>query len=441
MNLTIRSIILFILCVLFHPVSFSIAERLDLNLNDCIDLSLKNNTQILLMEQEKRMADKRIVEARAGALPKIKASGKYERIDESITFSGIDIGNEDNFEVNLGLEQPFYVGGKVRSALKIADIYKDYSEIGQRGAENQVVYKTKEGYYTILFLRELVKIRQESVELLEEHLDITKKKFNVGLASNFEVLRAEVELANARPPLIKAKNQLTIAKDSFKRLLGLDYTANILLQGELAYTDGGLFSLEESIEIAKNQHPDLKKQKFVIDMNKENLNIAKGGYKPQVFLYANYWGVAPQFGSSEIEWDWGWNAGVMAEIPIFEGFAVKSRVDQSSIEIKKAEISYDDLIEEVKLRVRSSLHEIQEAKERVLSQKKNVQQAMEGLRIAETRYKNEVSPQIEVMDARVALTAAKVNYFQAVFDYKTAYAGFELAIGKVQQNQNEPGNS
>ena len=430
MNVTIRSILVFILCILFQPVSFSTAERLDLNLNGCIDLALKNNAQILLVEQEKRMADKRIVEARAGALPKIKATGKYERIDEPITFSGMDIGNEDNFEVNLGLQQPFYSGGKVRSALKIADIYKDYSEMGQREAENQIVYKTKEGYYTILFLRELVKIRQESVELLEEHLDITKKKFKVGLASNFEVLRAEVELANASPPLIKAKNQLAITKDSFKRLLGLDYTANIVLQGELTYTDMGIFSLEEVIEIAKNQRPDLKKQKLVIDMNKENLNIAKGGYKPKVSLYANYWGVAPQFGSSEIEWDWGWNAGVMAEIPIFEGFAVKSQVDQSSIEIKKAKITYDDMIEEVKLGVRSSLHEIQEAKERVLSQKKNVQQAMEGLRIAETRYKNEVSPQIEVMDARVALTAAKVNYFQAVFDYKTAFAGFELAIGK-----------
>jgi outer membrane protein TolC len=430
MNIKIKSILVFIICVLFQPASFSMAERLDLNLNDSIDLALKNNTQILLMEQEKRMADKKIVEARAGALPKIKATGKYERIDEPITFSGIDIGNRDNFDVNLGLEQPLYSGGKVRSALKIADMYKDYSEMGQRRTENQVVYRTKEGYYTILFLRELVRISQESVRLLEKHLDITKKKFKVGLASNFEVLRAEVELANASPPMIKAKNQLAITKDSFKKLLGLNYAVNIVLQGELAYIDEGLFSLGEAIEIAQKQRPDLKKQKLVIDMNKENLNIAKGGYKPKLSLYANYWGVAPQFGSSEIEWDWGWNAGVKAEIPIFEGFAVKSRVDQSSIEIKKAEIVYDDMIEEVKLEVRSSLHEIQEAKERVLSQKKNVRQAMEGLRIAETRYKNEVSPQIEVMDARVALTSAEVNYFQAVFDYKTAFAGFELAIGR-----------
>ena len=268
------------------------------------------------------------------------------------------------------------------------------------------------------------------MELLERHLDITKKKFKVGLASNFEVLRAEVELANASPPLIKAKNQLAITEDSFKRLLGLNYAVNIVLQGELSYIDEGLFSLEEAIEIAQKQRSDLKKQELVIGMNKENMNIAKGGYKPKVSLYANYWGVAPQFGSSELEWDWGWNAGVKAEIPIFEGFAVKSQVDQSSIEIKKAKIAYDDMVEGVKLEVRSSLHEIQEAKERVLSQKKNVRQAKEGLRIAETRYKNEVSPQIEVMDARVALTAAKVNYFQAVFDYKTAFAGFELAIGK-----------
>ncbi len=89
-----------------------------------------------------------------------------------------------------------------------------------------------------------------------------------------------------------------------------------------------------------------------------------------------------------------------------------------------------DLIERIELEVRSAAKEIQETEERILSQQKNIEKAREGLRIVELRYRHGVSPQIELLDAQVALTAARVNYFQAVYDHRLAVAKMERATAE-----------
>ena len=423
--------ILGIIITLLHvSVCSSWASQLILDLQESIRLALKNNPQILIVEEERKRADQQIVEVRSAALPEVKITGEYKRIDEPSSFAGNEIGRKDNFAVNLGLEQPLYTGGQVWSALKIANLFRDYSDLGSEVTENHITYATKKGYYTVLFLKELVKIREESVKLLKEHLDITRKKFKAELASHFEVLRAEVELANADPALIQSRNELSVAKDAFKKLLGLNLTSEIALEGNLSYVPGDLLSLENALDISSRERPDLNQQRLVKDMSQENITIKKSGYKPKFSLFANYTGVSPDFGSSDPEWDWGWDTGVRAEMPIFSGFEVKSQVSQSRIEMKKANIVYDDLKENIELEVRTALNKMEEARQRIKSQEKNVEHAAEGLRIAEIRYKNEVSPQIEVMDAQVALSVARVNYFQAIYDYKVTYAQLELAIGK-----------
>ncbi|MFH1623850.1 MAG: TolC family protein [Pseudomonadota bacterium] len=429
MKIKIWSFIMLISLLQLLPTSRVWASELKLDLRESISLALRKNPQVLITEEERKIAEEKIVEARAAALPEAKATGQYTRLDTPSTYLGRAIGDEDNFSVNFGLEQSLYTGGKVWSALRIAGLYKAYSDLGSKLTRNQVTYQTKNGYYTILFLRELVKIRQESVKLLEEHLDITRKKFEVGLVSNFEVLRAEVELANAKPPLIKARNQLGRTGDSFKKLLGLDLAVRLALEGNLSYVPERIIPLEDAIGIADKERPDLGQQKLIKKINEEQLNIAKSGYKPKLSLFANYEGMSPESSSTNHDWGWGWNAGLKAEMPLFSGFATKSQVSQSVIEMKKADIVYRDMKEEIKLEIRNSLDEIQEAIQTINSQEKNVEQAMEGLRIAEIRYKNEVSPQIEVMDAQVALTAARVNHFQAIYDYEIALAKLELAVG------------
>jgi len=413
------------------------ASVLKLNLKESISLALRNNPQVLISEEERKIADEKIVEARGGAFPEVKATGEYKRIDSPPTFGETEIGMEDNFSVNLGLEQPLYTGGKVWSALKIANMYKEYSDLGNRDTRNKIIYKTKKGFLTILSLKELVKIREESVSLLAKHLDITRKKFKAELASNYEVLRAEVEQANATPPLIKARNKLAITKDSFKKLLGLNLAVNIQLRGALTHVPEEIISLKDAIEIAEKKRPDLGQQRLVHEMNRENVNIARSGHKPKLSLFANYFGISPPFGSSEQEWDWGWNTGIKAELPIFRGFATKSQVDQSLIEMRKADIVYKDMKEEIKLEIRNSLNEIQEAIQLINSQNKNVEQANEGLRIIDIRYKNQLSPQIEVMDAQVALADARVNHLQAIYVYKVAVARLDLAMGEEMANIRE----
>ncbi len=347
-----------------------------------------------------------------------------------MTFSRV-MGDVDNYKANIGLLQPLYRGGRLASAIKIAKLFRDFTDFGKNIVRNELIFQVKKGFNTILFLQELIKIREASLKLLEEHLDVTRKKRKVEVVSDFEVLRAEVEVANAKPPLITAKNQLAIAKDSFRKLLGIGLSIPFELVGDLEPWERSREGLVESIGLARERRPEILQQKRLEEINQKVVDVEKGGYYPNLTLFANYEGILPNTEMElEKDWEWDWNAGIKLDIPIFSGFETKSRVSQAKIQLEKSKIQLRDLIERIELEVRSAAKEIQETEERILSQQKNIEKAREGLRIVELRYRHGVSPQIELLDAQVALTAARVNYFQAVYDHRLAVAKMERATAE-----------
>jgi outer membrane protein TolC len=255
--------------------------------------------------------------------------------------------------------------------------------------------------------------------------------FEAGVATNFEVLRASVQLANVRSQRIKAQNALRLAQEGLKITLGLPLDAEVEVDGQLAYQPqevdlGGLLGL------AQDNRPDLKQLAIQEQAGDKLVRIAKAGNKPNLMLLSNYNADYSTDYTEGEEGDWqrSWNITLALNIPLFDGLATRARVKQAKAGLNQIRLGKSQLLDGIQLEVKSAYLSLQEAEALLEVQRETVQQAEEGLRIANLQHENGMITSVELTDAELALTQAQVNRLQALYDYTIAIAKIEKAIGR-----------
>ena len=277
-------------------------------------------------------------------------------------------------------------------------------------------------------MKSFVKVAEEAVEVAGKHYKNVKSLFEVGMASKFDLLRSEVEVANLKPQLIKARNNLKIAELRLKTLLGLDLSQPVEIKGDITYETFEP-DQEECLIRALQNRPEISQLKYQKQMAGEMLKLARASSLPSLALAGayNFW--ADQFNFNKDAWQNFYVVNLVFTIPIFNGFSTSARVAQSKAMIRELSFTKRGLMDMVKFEVRQALLKLNEAKESLLSQGKNVEQAQESLRIAELNFSEGMATTLDVSSVQAALTMAKTNYLQALYDYVISLAQLEKAMG------------
>lgn len=427
---------------LILSVGFVRADAPDqtLTLDDCLARALTRNPAILKAQEELRRTRGLIVEARAPALPQLTASGEYRETDINFidAFPGTAGGPAENQErpwaASVEVSQLLYSGGRVRAAWRAARLADQIAVLDFNRTVADTLLQVQRTFYEVLLNTQLIGVREQSIELLTRQLEDTRHRFDVGAVPQFNVLRAEVELANARPPLIRARNNLRLAKERLVTLLAWDNPAAtteftpVNFAGTLDYI---LRSVEliNALATAREQRPELAQAERQVTLQRENVRVARAGDKPEVALFAAYGLANTRFGDDVGETIDGWTAGVRATWPLFDGLLTKGKVDQARAELAKAELDAADSWRAVELEVREAYSAYLQARELLDAQKKTVEQAVESLRLAEARFRAGSGTQLDVLSAQTALTEARSNEVQALYDYHVALATMDRATG------------
>ena len=448
-----------------HPVRREVKGNL--TLDEAVRIAVRQNPNVLKQIAEIERTRGLIIEATAQALPHLTLNANYQQQDKRLlenqsnsstqnlpdieipigtgpnaqTFNLSDLfraqSSEDRnspdktWQVSLEVRQLIYSGGQVSAAIKIAKFTEDSAYWQLRDVIDQVIATTRAQFYTILTNRSLITVAEETVRLQEDLLKDQKNRFEAGTVPRFNVLRAEVELANVVPNLIRAKNDYLISEIDLAKTLGLDpgpggqptFTA----VGELKVT-GFPLDLKQSLDIAKARRPFLKVQRQQIKIQAENIKIALAGYKPTIEGNAGY-----LFQNSRLTDDIedvvdGWFFGFTGTWNIFDGGATYGRVKQARAQLESSKVNYDDSVQQVELEVQQAYSNLQTQRETIRSQQKNVEQALEALRLANERLAAGAGTQLETLDARVALTRARTTELVARGDYNKAKAELDRAI-------------
>jgi outer membrane protein len=433
-----RTVLLVVLSILW-AVQFSFPqEKMTLTLEESIRLALSQNPYHLAAEERVETARAQVREAAAGFLPSLNAQGLHT-LDEKLfelefpdPITGqsqrISVDFTRDYQFSLSLSLPLYTGGRLTSGFKQAKYSLLSSEEAARQSEYITVFNAKAAFYGCLLAEDFVRVAEEAVDVAEKHFNNVKRLYDVGMASKFDLLRSEVELANLKPQLIKARNNLKIAELNLKTLLGLDLAQPIEIKGELKFE---LFEpdLEASIEKALVKRPELSQLSYQKKMAGEMLKLARASRLPTVALSGtyNYW--ADRLNFEEDTWQNYYTVNLALTIPLFNGFSASAKVAQSKAMIKELDLTSRGLVDMVKFEVRQALLKLNEAKESLLSQEKNVEQAEESLRIAEINFAEGMVTTLDVSSVQAALTQAKTNYSQALYDYVMSLAQLDRAMG------------
>jgi outer membrane protein TolC len=248
------------------------------------------------------------------------------------------------------------------------------------------------------------------------------------------VLRAEVELANAQPKLIRARNGLRIAKNNLANVLGFTVPRETFEDIPLSLSDKleaepYIIELPKAIGMALERRPELGALRKAEALRDEDIVTARAGYKPSFQAYAGYEAHNSIFSSDLSDDVHGWITGVQLSWDVFDGLRTRGKVKESVALRAKAGVELDDTARRIELEVRTAYSNFIEAREVLESQKKVVEQGEEALRLASARNDAGSGTQLDVLSAQTALTEARTTQVQSLHDYEVARARLERAIG------------
>jgi outer membrane protein len=407
-----------------------------LSLNDCLKLTLTNNKTLQSIVQEREFARGNEMVSNSAILPSASFNGDYTRLDKVPSIAGFTIGDVDNYSASLRVTQPVFAGGAIKATINAGRLFSLMTDQTVRAATQDIIYQAQHSYYDVLLNQHLYQISSDAVRSSQAHLDDVKRKREAGVASNFDVLRAEVELSNFKAELIQNRNAINVSKTQLLKVMGISQDSEFVLSDELTYEPMQM-SMGQAVEVAYRNRPDLYRRQFDIKYQEELLKVARSFYWPVVSgFFDNTWSNPDPHDSRRIEWGYAWQGGVAAAWPLFDGFAREGKIIQQKARLRQSQINLIDSEETALFELTKALLSIQDADEFVRSQRLNLERAKEGNRLAEVGYRQGINTQVEVIDAEAALTKAKSLYYQAIYSHLIAKLDLRKAMGVISPFSN-----
>jgi outer membrane protein TolC len=458
-------------------------------LDQAILQALQRNPTLLNAEQEIKRTKGVIIQVRAQALPQVNVNANFDWTDPNLvnartvsTTAGVPIGGTTPTGTGASgslVEAPQSQVGDARTFAaaaptatpgvrntELSDISYSISVIGSqlifngttfnqiratffqrdsayfsfRNILDQLLATVKTQFYQVVVNRELIKVQEQSVHLLESQLKDQQNRFEAGTVPRFNVLQAEVALYNQIPQLITAQNNYRISKITLAKTLGLDFQPGrgenppLDVVGEMPYNPRTI-SLVNAIELGKQRRPFLKQARANVLNQLQQVRTAAGQYLPTITATGGGEWVSSPVNSSWHDISKGWVAGVQGSMPVWDSGAIAGQVIQQRALLSEAKITYDDDVRQVELEVQTAYSNLQQNRELIVSQEKNVEQAEEALRLAKARLDAGAGVQLDVLNAQVQLLTAQSTRLQALFGYNSSLAEFDRATGAQSSYQ------
>lgn len=401
------------------------AETVDLTLSKAIEMALLTHPNIKMAEADKISALGAKRSAYGAAGPKI--SYGYSITHTDVTKSPdrrLEVASNNNGNV-ISLAMPVYTGGKIESTISQAKNMVLSSEEAIMQSVQETKLEATNGYYTVLQTRNLLKLAGESVTRLAAHLANVQAQYNAGTVAKVDVLRSQVELANAEQELIKAQKDFDLAKASLNNIVGLPQWTEINLLEELTYLEYQR-SLDQCIELALANRPEISISELSMKNAKLSIRAAQADYLPQVSVNASENFGGEHFPGNDTN---KWVVGADLKLNIFDSGVIAGKVREQEGVYYKSQEALRKTTDAVQLEVRGDYLSLKESEKRIYTAKVAVVTAEEDYKISQIRYRAGVGTNIDVLDSQVALTKAQTNYVQALYDYNTAWARLEKSIG------------
>jgi outer membrane protein TolC len=412
-----------------------------LTIDDCVQLTLQKNPQILQAIAAIRQASGNYITVRAGLLPQFGVTNvgyqySYGTINQGVSQLSSFAPRTDQpfstWNITLGGSQLVFDGWKTPSLTAAAKMSEQIAYFQLRSTIDTNIATVVQQYYQVVLDRALVIANEQQVALYQTQVSDQQSRYDAGTVPRFNVLQAQVQLANALPPLITAKNNLRIALFTLVTTIGLNYPnmQNIEIPfdvvGNLDYHPRKIDS-NASIHTALVRNPGLKAQRMNILVAAKQITAAIAGWLPSVNANAGR-ALEGYQGRNLDNTLQGWFVGATGSWAIFDGLATYGNVKQAKASMMNYKIAYDNAVRQVILQVQQAISNLKDAQETIDSQKATVEQAVEALRLSRERLDAGAGVQLDVINAQVQLLQAQTAVLNAYYNYIQYLAQYDAAL-------------
>ena len=415
-----------------------------MNVDEVVQYALAHNPDILTAVQNIQRASGNYINVRAGLLPKLNVQPGYTWLDPQIqngqtppgygSSAGIpSVQVNQAWNINFQGTQLLYDGWKTPALTEAAKLSEQIAYFQLRQTIDRVVADVVRQFYQVVLNRALVIANEQQVALYSTQVTDQQSRYDAGTVPRFNVLQAQVQMANAMPPFIAAENNLRVSLFRLVQLIGMDYPniQNVKIpfdvNGELGYYPRKIDE-NASIHTALQRNPSLKAQRSNILVTAKQVTAAISGWLPTINANGGYQIQSYKYDQSLSETIEGWFFGATGSWAIFDGLATYGAVKQAKATMQSAKITYDNAVRGVVTEVQTAISNLQQAKETIESQRATVEQAAEALRLSRERLDAGAGVQLDVINAQVQLLQAQTSVLSALFQYISATAEYDRAL-------------
>jgi outer membrane protein len=424
------------------PILFSLSfavgqETQPLTLQQCIEIALKTHPLIRLSYRQLDAALARSEQAKAQWRPELTFTGVQRRQGPTVSFTvpnpltgmpvSIEIVKRDMRTLTGEIRQSLLSFGRKSASIRSAEFQVNATSATVQAVQAQLILRVTEAYADVLAAQAMEEVARQAVERVKIVLKTAQARYEAGVAPKFDVLRAEAELAAAEEQLLAARNGVALAKAALNQLLGRPTNASIELVSLPEPFDvlPELIQSEPFIKQAMANRPELRSSEWQIRAAEELVKLAKADKNPLVLLTGSY---VRQTKTGFAE-DYQWGVNLVVQFPIFDSGRRESAVREREATLEQALAQRENLERQIALEVEQAVRNFQVALQRLKTARAALASAEEAFRLAQVRYEGGVGTQVEVWDAQVALTRARANEVQALYDAHKAFARLVYATG------------
>lgn len=437
------------LCLLgFSHATFAQQEKdsvLNLDLATALKIAHDNNPTIKIAELEIQRVDYSKKEALGNLLPSLSASGQYtNNIMKSVMFMPesfsqmmggqkyMEIGYKNSYTGSISAGLPlvnFSLWEQIKSKQCEIDLILEQA----RASKIDMTKQVKDAYFAVLLAKNSLKVLERSINNAKETLKSTEAGFEQGVVSEYDLIRAKVQVNNLNPSYIAAKNGLELAVLQLKMILSLPQEQEIVFLENLEdFSDRIVSVTDAESERAVNNNSELRQLDLNIMSLQHNLKMVNSQHLPSLSAFGQYTyqTQAEDFRFSEYNWVGSAAVGLQLSIPIFNGRTVVNKAKQLKISLQELQLQKQYASDGIDLQIQSAINNMKAAQEQLSVNKDAISQAERGYEIAKVRYQTGSGTILELNDSELSMTQANLNYQQSLYDFLTAQTNLEKVLGR-----------
>lgn len=413
-----------------------------LTIEEAVQLALSRNPRMLTALEEQEELKGKIKEVRSEAFPQVTFKGyglrmrdpsilnssSFDKVPQEFKDALVPVPS-NMFDMGVTVNQPIYTAGKVSTALKLAE-----ESLAERGAASesvsrQLTFEVLQAFKNLLLMEANQDVVTETHRQRIKHLEQARARYQGGVATEIDVLRSEVNVANLEPELIRAENRVRLARAAINNLIMEDLEAPTKIVDTLEYKPWDPGSLEDMQRQALLLRPELQAVRRQVQQARLTVSLANAENKLSVDMEGHY-GYSVRQIQNMFHNDYSrWNLTFNFKLPLFDSGRKAGLIIQAQARLRAAEQRLAQLENECRLEIKQAFDDMQSSAKAIAAAKLTVQQAEKVLTLMHANYEYGAATTLDVIDSETALVEARNSHILATYQYEMARARLRLASG------------